>query len=97
MVTEEKQIALDWIDDYEKRAIEVSDAIWSYAELGLLEFKSSKLLADEIEKHGFKLERGVAGMPTAFVATWGNGSPTIGFLGEYDALAGLSQKAAPHN
>ena len=96
MVTEEKQIALDWIDDYEKRAIEVSDAIWNYAELGLLEHKSSKLLADEIEKHGFKLERGVAGMPTAFVATWGNGSPTIGFLGEYDALAGLSQKAVPY-
>jgi aminobenzoyl-glutamate utilization protein B len=96
MLTGEKQIALDWIEDYRKRAIAISDDVWSYAELGLMEYKSSKLLSNEIEKHGFKLERGVAGMPTAFTATWGRGSPTIGFLGEYDALAGLSQKAVPY-
>jgi aminobenzoyl-glutamate utilization protein B len=73
----------------------ISDAIWSYAELGLEEYRSSKLLADVLEAAGFKVERGVAGMPTAFVATWarGNGRPTLGFLGEYDALPMLSQKA----
>jgi aminobenzoyl-glutamate utilization protein B len=73
----------------------ISDAIWSYAELGLEEYRSSKLLADVMEAAGFRVHFGVAGMPTAFVATWshGNGNPTIGFLGEYDALPMLSQKA----
>jgi len=73
----------------------ISDAIWSYAELGLEEHKSSKLLADTLEEAGFKVDRGVAGMPTAFVASWshGTGKPVIGFLAEYDALPGLSQKA----
>ena len=73
----------------------IADAIWSYAELGLEEFRSSKLLADVLETAGFQVDRGIAGMPTAFVATWsrGSGQPTIGFLGEFDALPMLSQKA----
>ncbi len=73
----------------------ISDAIWSYAELGLEEYKSSKLLADTLEEAGFKVDRGVAGMPTAFVASWshGTGKPVVGFLAEYDALPMLSQKA----
>jgi aminobenzoyl-glutamate utilization protein B len=73
----------------------ISDAIWSYAELGLEEFRSSKLLADTLEEAGFTVERGVAGMPTAFIASWsqGAGKPVIGFLAEYDALPMLSQKA----
>ena len=73
----------------------ISDAIWSYAELGMEEYRSSRLLADVLEAAGFKVDRGVAGMPTAFLATWsqGSGHPTIGFLGEYDALPMLSQKA----
>jgi len=73
----------------------ISDAIWSYAELGLEEYRSAKLLADVLETAGFRVDRGVAGMPTAFVATWshGSGQPTIGFLGEFDALPMLSQKA----
>jgi aminobenzoyl-glutamate utilization protein B len=70
----------------------ISDAIWSYAELGLQEYKSSKLLADTLEKEGFRVERGLAGMPTCFVATYGRGKPVIGFLGEFDALPTLSQK-----
>ena len=72
----------------------ISDAIWSYAELGLEEYKSSKLLSDTLESAGFTLDRGVAGMPTAFVASWSNGTggPVIGFLAEYDALPMLSQK-----
>ncbi len=73
----------------------ISDAIWSYAELGLEEYRSSKLLADTLEEAGFKVDRGVAGMPTAFVASWshGTGKPVVGFLAEYDALPMLSQKA----
>ena len=87
-----KQNAWDWIDGNRKRLIEISDKIWGFAELGLMEHRSSKLLADELEKHGFRVERNVAGMPTAFVATWGEGKPVIGVMGEYDALPGISQK-----
>jgi len=87
---------LSWIDDNERRIIEISDKVWEYAEVGLLEYKTAKLLSDEIEKHGFEVERGVAGMPTAFVATWGRGKPVVGVLGELDALAGLSQNPVPY-
>ena len=87
-----KDTALSWIDENEKKIIEMSDKAWEYAELGLLEHKTSKLLADEIERHGFKVDRGVADMPTAFTATWGSGGPTLGVLGELDALAGIDYK-----
>jgi len=87
-----KDKAWKWIDENRKRLTEISDTIWSYAELGLMEHKSSKLLADELERHGFRVERGVAGMPTAFVATWGEGRPVIGVM----ALPGLSQKPVPY-
>ncbi len=90
-----KEVAFGWISENESRIIEISDKIWEYAELGLIEYKSSKLLADTLEKAGFRVERGVAGMPTAFVATYGSGRPVIGIMGEYDALPGLSQKAVP--
>ena len=70
----------------------ISDAIWSYAELGMQEFKSSKLLADTLEAEGFGVVRGAAGMPTCFVASFGSGRPVIGLLGEFDALPMLSQK-----
>lgn len=63
----------------------------SLAELGYLEFESCELLARHLEEHGFTVERGVAGIPTAFVATFGNGKPVIGLLAEYDALPGMSQ------
>jgi aminobenzoyl-glutamate utilization protein B len=85
--------ALDWIDQNQSRLIEISNRIWEWAELGLIEFKSSSLLADELEKNGFVVQRGVSGMPTAFVASYGSGKPIIGIMGEYDALPGLSQKA----
>jgi aminobenzoyl-glutamate utilization protein B len=90
------EIALGWIDENERRIIDVSDKAWEHAEVGLLEYKTSKLLSEEVEKHGFHVERGVAGMPTAFVATWGSGKPVIGVMGELDALAGVSQKAVPY-
>jgi aminobenzoyl-glutamate utilization protein B len=71
----------------------ISDAIWNYAELGMQEFRSSAILINTLEEEGFKVEKGVAGMPTCFVASWGSGKPVIGILGEFDALPGLSQKA----
>lgn len=95
-MSEAKKHALECIEANRERIIEICDKIWEYAELGLIEHKSSKLLADELEKHGFRVEREVAGMPTAFVATWGEGKPIIGVMGEYDALPGLSQKKVPH-
>ena len=87
-----KQTAWKWIDDNSKNLAKMSDKIWGYAELGLWETKSSKLISDELEKRGFKLKRGVAGMPTAFVAEWGKGGPCIGVQGEFDALPLISQK-----
>ena len=70
----------------------ISDSIWNYAELGMQEFKSSALLIKTLEEEGFVVEKGVAGMPTCFVATWGKGKPVIGILGEFDALPMISQK-----
>lgn len=90
-----KESALEWIDKNQSRLASISDKIWEYAELGLHEFKSSALLANELEKNGFQVERGVAGMPTAFIAYYGQGKPVIGIMGEYDALSGLSQKPIP--
>ena len=67
--------------------------IYDWAEVGYQEKRSAALLAESMESGGFKLERGVAGIPTAFIATIGSGKPVIGILGEYDALPGLSQLA----
>ena len=91
-----KQVAINWIDNNHERLIALSERIWRFAELGFLEVQSSKLLADELEAHGFTLKRGVAEIPTAFMATYGTGGPTIGVLGEFDALHGLSQKVVPY-
>jgi aminobenzoyl-glutamate utilization protein B len=70
--------------------------IWDWAEPGYQEKKSSALLADALEKAGFKIERGVAKIPTAFTATYGQGKPVIAILGEYDALPELAQGALPY-
>jgi aminobenzoyl-glutamate utilization protein B len=67
--------------------------IWSFAEVGYHETKSSALLQEQLKKEGFKVEAGVAAIPTAFVASYGSGHPIIGILGEFDALPGVSQEA----
>lgn len=74
---------------------EMARKIWEWAEPGYQETRSSKLLADTLEAAGFKVERGVARIPTAFVASIGSGKPVIGILGEFDALPGLAQDAVP--
>jgi aminobenzoyl-glutamate utilization protein B len=91
----EKMDSFSWIEENKNRMIQVSDKVWELAEPSSAEFKSSTLLADELEKHGFTVERGVAGLPTAFVASWGETKPVIAMMGEYDALPGLSQKKVP--
>ena len=92
----EKEYAVSWIENNKERIIKISDEIWRFAELGLIEYKSSSLLIRELEKHGFKIECGVAGMPTAFIASYGDTKPIIAIMGEYDALPGLSQKKVPY-
>jgi len=74
---------------------EIALKIWNYAEVGYQEVKSSALLQEQLRREGFQVEAGVAGIPTAFVATAGSGSPVIGVLAEFDALPGLSQEAVP--
>ncbi len=86
------------VDAKSDQTYKVLSNIWDYAELNFKETKSAKELANTLEKEGFAIEMGVSGMPTAFVATWSNTeagakSPTLGFLGEYDALPALSQEA----
>jgi len=86
---------VEWLEKNQKKYFDISDEIWNYAELGLFEVKSSKLLADTLEEAGFKIEMGVADMPTAFVASYGTKNPIIAILGEFDALPGLSQVTEP--
>jgi aminobenzoyl-glutamate utilization protein B len=95
MMDVEKQYACEWIETHKEKSIEISDCIWAFAELGLIETKSSMVLATELDKVGFTVKRGIADMPTAFLASWGDSRPVIGILGEYDALPGLSQKKVP--
>jgi aminobenzoyl-glutamate utilization protein B len=89
-----KEEAVASINRQKPDLIKMSDQIWAYAETALRETRSAKVLADYAQAQGFKVERGVAGMPTAFIATYGQGKPIIGVLGEYDALPGLSQKTS---
>jgi aminobenzoyl-glutamate utilization protein B len=88
-----KVAAVASVDRHAAELIGLSDKIWAYAETALREHKSSAALADYAEKQGFKVQRGVSGMPTAFIASYGSGRPIIGIMGEYDALPGVSQKA----
>ena len=90
-----KTAALSWLDSNATTLAKVNRNIWGWAETGLEEVKSSKELQDLLTANGFTVDAGVAGMPTAFVATFGSGTPVIGILAEYDALPGLSQDASP--
>jgi len=83
------------VEKHKSELIRISDSIWALAETAFEEHKSAKLLADYAEKNGMTVERGVAGIPTAFTATYGSGKPVISILGEFDALPGISQKAQP--
>jgi aminobenzoyl-glutamate utilization protein B len=90
-----KQDVIAWLDEHQSRFTEMADQIWANPELAWEEFKSSKLQADLLEAEGFEITWDVGGISTAFVAEWGQGRPTLGFAGEYDALPGLSQTTQP--
>ncbi len=94
--TPNKKAVLATVDKHRDSLIQLSDQIWQFAELAFQEHRSSALLAAYAEQQGFTVTRGVAEMPTAFVASYGNGKPIIGILGEFDALPGLSQQAVPY-
>lgn len=84
-----------WIESNRDVFIEIADAIWEKPEVAWKEFEASKLQADFLTQAGFDVTWDLGGINTAFVAEWGSGKPVIGFIGEYDALPGLSQKRQP--
>lgn len=94
MSKQKKEIVAS-IERHQDKLIEISDSIWALAETAFNETKSAELLASYAEENGMKVERGVAGIPTAFTATYGSGKPVISILGEFDALPGISQKSQP--
>lgn len=83
----------DLVEEKRETYIWVNDEIWKNPELGYREDKASKILMDVLAENGFKVESNLAGIPTAFKGVYGNGKPVVGFLAEYDALAGLSQES----
>jgi len=89
----EQQELADWLEERQQRFIQMADTIWANPEVALTESKACTLQADALARDGFAITRDVGGLPTAFMAEWGSGTPVIGFLGEYDALPGLSQKS----
>ena len=80
------------IDGMKKQAQVMVDSVFSFGELGFQEFETSKYLSDILEKEGFKVQRGYAGIPTAFVATWGEGKPVISLGCDIDDIPQASQK-----
>jgi aminobenzoyl-glutamate utilization protein B len=90
-----KQDIIKSIDSKYDQYSTIAKSIWGFAEVGYQEEKSSALLQETLSEAGFKIEKGVAGMPTAFVASYGQGKPVIAILGEFDALPGVSQEAVP--
>ncbi len=84
-----------WIKSKGEKFTSLSDLIWTFAETGLQEYKSSKLISEELEAAGFEVTLGIKDLETAIVASYGNEKPVIGILGEYDALPGMSQAKEP--
>lgn len=90
----DKQLIHNCIDENAQTIIALSDRIWGYAELSMKEFQSANAYISILKANDFQVEEQLAGLPTAFLGRYGSGKPVIGILGEYDALSGLSQKAA---
>ncbi|GAA4714619.1 M20 family metallopeptidase [Brevibacillus fulvus] len=86
------QMITTTIEQKREKFIDVSNRIWEFAETRFEEFRSAELLCQTLEEEGFAVERGAGGIPTAFIGTFGSGAPIIAFLGEFDALSGMSQK-----
>lgn len=92
---EEKLDVIAQVDRLEQDISDMSMELWDYSEIALREVRSAEYLARILEQEGFSLARGVAGMPTAFVAEWGQGGPVIGILAEYDALPNIGNDPVP--
>ncbi len=90
-----KQNAIEQVDSIQTLIEEMAIKLWEYSETVLQETQSAKLLVSKLDEAGFNIETNVADMPTAFVATYGSGSPVIGILAEYDALPGVGNQAVP--
>lgn len=84
------------INQHQKQYENIAMKIWELAEVGYQEYESSKLLIDSLKGHGFEITEGVADIPTAFIAEYGAGYPTVAILGEFDALPGVSQSSSPY-
>ena len=90
-----KEVVARHVEANAARYGDIAQQIWDLSEVGYLEEASSALLQAQLEAGGFAVEAGVAGMPTAFTATWGTGNPVIGILAEFDALPGITQERSP--
>lgn len=86
---------LDFVETERQASTDIADTLWRLAELGYLEQNSSSTLKNYLAEREFTIEQGVADIPTAFVAKYGRGGPTIALLAEFDALPGLNQAAVP--
>jgi aminobenzoyl-glutamate utilization protein B len=95
LVTNGLDAAERWLAEHEEEISELSDSIGRFAEPGLAEHRSAEALTAFLERHGFEVTRGVAGMPTAFIAEYGSGGPVIATMCEYDATPGDSQRPVP--
>ena len=93
--TSDKQVVINNLSSQSAHYFDLALQIWDLAELGYQEHQSSALLQNEMKSNGFTIEKGVADMPTAFIASYGSGQPVIALLGEFDALPGVSQSAEP--
>lgn len=93
VIVNSAQIIRDAVKKNSQVITGLNRAIWAYAEPGYRETKSAAALIKALEDDGFAIQKDLAGIPTAFLAKWGSGSPVVGILGEYDALPGLSQEA----
>ena len=91
----DKDVILSVIESERDRYSEIALAIWGYAEVGYQEERSSDLLQSTLMAAGFNVEAGVAGMPTAFVASYGGDGPVVAILAEFDALPGITQDSVP--
>jgi aminobenzoyl-glutamate utilization protein B len=88
----QKAEAAKGVDEMSKLAQEMVDSVFSFGELGFQEFETSKYLTGQLEKFGFKVQRGVANIPTAWIATWGSGKPVIALGSDIDGIPQASQK-----
>lgn len=91
----DKQKLIASIESQQATYTDIAKKIWGFAELGYQEKQSTALLQEQLVKAGFQVTPGVAEIPTAFVASFGSGSPVVGILAEFDALPGMSQAALP--